>query len=70
MLPCAHCPKLIGVNEVKVFADSTGREGPAVDPYHLACYLEAADMTLASNLPIRRFTHDQAVAAIGMTLGD
>jgi hypothetical protein len=51
---CEGCGKDINHKEVLVFADSSGRDIIARDPYHLVCYLAGCDPRLASNegLPV------------------
>lgn len=53
---CCGCADPVTPAQVLVYADSTGCEGPAADPYHLACYLRCADTSLPSNLALRHFS--------------
>jgi hypothetical protein len=46
---CESCGKVVYPTEVMVYADGTGREGPAGDAYHLRCFLATCDTGLASN---------------------
>jgi hypothetical protein len=47
-----------------VYADATGREGPAVDPFDLECYLRTCDQNLPSNDPILNWAHARATEAL------
>ena len=68
-LYCEHCTAIIGQSEVLVYADASGRDAAATDPYHLACFLRSADPHLPSNEPLNRWARRVAGEALDNYLG-
>lgn len=68
-IDCYHCNVTIKPDEVLVYYDSSGRDGPAVDAAHLVCYLRSLDPNLPSNEPLLWWARRAAVEAIDAHFG-
>lgn len=66
---CCACSEVIDSTQPVVLADSTGREGAADDPYHLHCFLAAADLELPENHCLARFARDVVTRYLNGLLG-
>jgi hypothetical protein len=68
-LDCVGCQKPIARDQVLVYYDTSGCEGDATDPAHLACYLEAMDPGLSTNAALADHARRVVTAALDAYLG-